>query len=865
MQRHPRLPDSPRRQLREQRRRRNAAPRSAPPPRPAAPRTPSGSRRGRPRPRRGARRCRAAAASRPRPPAPPRTRRPRGRSAASPRPRPSPAPRPPARRRTRSGRRGPGACPGRASARQTGPPSPAISVDLDPRPGPAGPRPPPRQPRRDHPGVVEHQQVARPQPVAEPRHRRVRDRVAARHQQPRRRPRPRRAQRDQRLGQREVEVREGQRVHGRGLYRRRARPATPPRAQISRKSYAWIVRTSCTGSASYFPSAPRGLPRVRRAPPLTGARPTYLRVRDPSQRRPPMSDIEPGQPAPAVDPAPRRRRRGQPRRLRRPQGRALLLSQGRHLRAAPPRRSASRERRAEFEAAGAVVIGVSKDSVKSHDKFRDKHGLGLILLSDEHGDVTERYGAWVEKSMYGKKYMGIDRSTFLIGADGADRPRLAQGQGPRPRRRGSGGGPEPLKRRRPAAVSRYPPTSRRPATNAAPLGCLRRRRFLIVAAWPRERARFELGTTGRRGNGGTSARTEGRLFGCASGKTHLHPHGERHALPAHDLGRAGARSSRRCSRSPGCLAFATANVAVGWIAADDAAGPTGVLHEAYRARLDALADERDQRAAEALSAQSRFQTAMEQIGRQQTALLHAVEERRELATALDLMREPPRRGGRRSATRSPRPTTACSRRIDAASAPLAAGASDADLTDTLRGGDRRAQRHGRRPATPPQTERAELAAELAAAELELKVTTRRQDEMVDELKRRGDRRRSVRSRRCCRRPTSTSTACSPRCARTTPARAARWCRSASAPGRFPATPAATSKFDELMIDIDRMNLLRIAIGKVPYAMPVQGRAPLHLELRLPPRPQGRRPADARRASTSPRRRARRSTPPPTAW
>jgi peroxiredoxin Q/BCP len=72
----------------------------------------------------------------------------------------------------------------------------------------------------------------------------------------------------------------------------------------------------------------------------------------------------------------------------------------------------------EFEAAGAVVIGVSKDSVKSHDKFRAKHGLGLILLSDEAGDVAERYGVWGEKSMYGKKYMGIDRSTFVIDASG---------------------------------------------------------------------------------------------------------------------------------------------------------------------------------------------------------------------------------------------------------------------------------------------------------------------------------------------------------------------------------------------------------------------------------------------------------------
>jgi peroxiredoxin Q/BCP len=76
---------------------------------------------------------------------------------------------------------------------------------------------------------------------------------------------------------------------------------------------------------------------------------------------------------------------------------------------------------AEFEAAGAVVVGVSKDSVKSHDRFRDKHGLGVILLSDEGGDVAERYGVWGEKSMYGRKFMGIDRSTFLIDENGTVR------------------------------------------------------------------------------------------------------------------------------------------------------------------------------------------------------------------------------------------------------------------------------------------------------------------------------------------------------------------------------------------------------------------------------------------------------------
>jgi peroxiredoxin Q/BCP len=71
-----------------------------------------------------------------------------------------------------------------------------------------------------------------------------------------------------------------------------------------------------------------------------------------------------------------------------------------------------------FAAAGCVVVGVSKDGVKKHDKFKEKHGLNVILASDEASDVCERYGVWVEKSMYGKKYMGIERSTFLIDADG---------------------------------------------------------------------------------------------------------------------------------------------------------------------------------------------------------------------------------------------------------------------------------------------------------------------------------------------------------------------------------------------------------------------------------------------------------------
>jgi len=72
----------------------------------------------------------------------------------------------------------------------------------------------------------------------------------------------------------------------------------------------------------------------------------------------------------------------------------------------------------DFAKAGCAVIGISRDSVKSHAKFRDKHSLTVALGSDESGTVTEQYGVWVEKSMYGRKYMGIERATFLHDAAG---------------------------------------------------------------------------------------------------------------------------------------------------------------------------------------------------------------------------------------------------------------------------------------------------------------------------------------------------------------------------------------------------------------------------------------------------------------
>lgn len=74
--------------------------------------------------------------------------------------------------------------------------------------------------------------------------------------------------------------------------------------------------------------------------------------------------------------------------------------------------------RPEFEKAGAVVIGLSPDSVKKHDKFKAKHGLSIDLASDEERKTIEAYRLWVEKKMYGRTYMGVERATFLVGRDG---------------------------------------------------------------------------------------------------------------------------------------------------------------------------------------------------------------------------------------------------------------------------------------------------------------------------------------------------------------------------------------------------------------------------------------------------------------
>jgi thioredoxin-dependent peroxiredoxin len=77
-----------------------------------------------------------------------------------------------------------------------------------------------------------------------------------------------------------------------------------------------------------------------------------------------------------------------------------------------------RDRGGDYDAAGARVIGVSPDTVEAVKKFADKYELGFTLLADADHEVAEAYGAWGEKSMYGKKYMGVQRATFLIDAEG---------------------------------------------------------------------------------------------------------------------------------------------------------------------------------------------------------------------------------------------------------------------------------------------------------------------------------------------------------------------------------------------------------------------------------------------------------------
>jgi murein DD-endopeptidase MepM/ murein hydrolase activator NlpD len=268
----------------------------------------------------------------------------------------------------------------------------------------------------------------------------------------------------------------------------------------------------------------------------------------------------------------------------------------------------------------------------------------------------------------------------------------------------------------------------------------------------------------------------------------------------------------------GGVVLAAAVVALDFVASDGRATGSVVIHDAYKTRLEELAAERDQRAAEARSAQGRFQVAMEQISRQQTAMLRSVEERRELATALDLMRARVQEAvAQRDSIASANDELLA--RMNELSATLNRdGASGADLAATLATvSEALAEAVAARDTATG--ERAALVRELADLELRVRMNAKLQDEMVEELEQAvalsfGPLEELFET-------TGLDVDHLIATVRRTHTGSGGPLGAASVSTRNFDDPELTSRFDKLMIDLDRMNLLRIAAGSVPYAMPVK--------------------------------------------
>lgn len=249
------------------------------------------------------------------------------------------------------------------------------------------------------------------------------------------------------------------------------------------------------------------------------------------------------------------------------------------------------------------------------------------------------------------------------------------------------------------------------------------------------------------------------------------------------------------------ISATAAQVAVGYVTADAAPGASTALREAYEARLDLLSAERDQRAAEAASAQARFRAAMDRISQQQSEILAADAARRESEQTLASLQ-----------TRLAEVTR------HAAEAPAASGAEVASTLAAVT----RALDSAVAARDAASADREALTAELADAELELRVTSRRQEEMVGQL------RQAVAGSAGPMEDLLKQAGLEP------DAILAKTRSEYTGSGgplipvgvstrSFPGDTATVSRFDELMVDVDRMNLLRIALGKVPYATPVLDR------------------------------------------
>lgn len=267
----------------------------------------------------------------------------------------------------------------------------------------------------------------------------------------------------------------------------------------------------------------------------------------------------------------------------------------------------------------------------------------------------------------------------------------------------------------------------------------------------------------------------------------------------------------------GWTAVATASVAVDLVRADAEASQTVVLQDAYETRLNDLAAERDLRAAEAASARNRFQAAMDQIGRQQSAILQSVDERRELTATLDLMR------ARLREAVDVRDETAASNAAlveQIAAAETAAaddGVTSVDRTQTVRTLTD-ALKQAVMVRDTATADREGLAEQLAMLEMQMAIDARQQNEMVEELE------QAVKLSFAPLEKMFADTDLD------VDSLIATVRRNYSGQGG-PLVPVGVStrsfnsgalntRFDELMVDLDRMNLMRIAAGKVPYAKPV---------------------------------------------
>ncbi len=267
----------------------------------------------------------------------------------------------------------------------------------------------------------------------------------------------------------------------------------------------------------------------------------------------------------------------------------------------------------------------------------------------------------------------------------------------------------------------------------------------------------------------------------------------------------------------GWLSYCTAHVVLNTIQADSREAQAQLLHEAYRGRLEELTAERDQRAAEAYSAQNRFQIAMEQISRQQTAILESVEERRELSTALDLMRTRLHEVAEQRDRVEVENANLLKHFSEVTETLSRSGSTGDDLTETLQAVTA-ALTDAVRARDEAALEREQLEQQLVELELRMQINTRRQEEMLSHLEQAVEMSFG---------PLEQMFRASGLDVDSLLATVRRNYSGTGGPDT-PVTmstrsfddPEVTSRFDELMIDLDRMTLLRIAAGKVPYTMPV---------------------------------------------